>query len=118
MFLWQVPHFLAIAWIYREDYARAGLCMLPVIDRDGGMSSRQMLGYCLALIPASLAPLVLGRAGLLYLIGAAILGVAFTAFAVAFARKRSLRRARGVLKASLIYLPALLALLLLDRASH
>ena len=73
MFLWQVPHFLAIAWIYREDYARAGLCMLPVIDRDGGMSSRQMLGYCLALIPASLAPLVLGRAGPLYLIGAAIL---------------------------------------------
>jgi len=118
MFLWQVPHFLAIAWIYREDYARAGLCMLPVIDRDGGMSSRQMLGYCLALIPASLAPLVLGRAGLLYLIGAAILGVAFTAFAVAFARKRSLRRARGVLKASLIYLPALLALLLLDGALH
>ena len=86
VFLWQVPHFLAIAWIYREDYARAGLCMLPVIDRDGGMSSRQMLGYCLALIPASLAPLVLGRAGLLYLIGAAIQGIAFTAFAVAFAR--------------------------------
>ena len=82
------------------------------------IASMWMLGYCLALIPASLAPLVLGRAGLLYLIGATVLGLAFVAFAVAFARKRSLRRARGVLKASLIYLPALLALLLLDRASH
>src|SRR4029077_19094467 len=56
LFLWQVPHFLAIAWIYREDYARAGLQMLPVVDPDGGITGRQMFGYCLALIPASLLP--------------------------------------------------------------
>jgi protoheme IX farnesyltransferase len=118
LFLWQVPHFLAIAWIYRDDYARAGLCMLPVVDRDGAMSSRQMVWYCLALIPASLAPAMLGRAGAFYLISAAVLGLAFMGFAMAFARKRSLKRARGVLRASLIYLPVLLALLLFDGASH
>src|SRR5204862_3237621 len=60
LFIWQVPHFLAIAWIYRDDYARAGLCMLPVLDREGGMSGRQMVCYCLALIPASLTPAALG----------------------------------------------------------
>jgi protoheme IX farnesyltransferase len=118
LFLWQVPHFLSIAWIHREDYGRAGLCMLPVVDRDGTMSSRQMVSYCLALIPASLTPLVLGRAGSLYLIGAAGLGICFLGFAIAFARQRSNKRARGVLRASLIYLPVLLALLLLDAASR
>jgi protoheme IX farnesyltransferase len=118
LFLWQVPHFLSIAWIYREDYGRAGLCMLPAIDRDGAMSSRQMIGYCLALIPASLAPVVLGRAGVFYVLGAATLGIGFLIFTIAFCRQRSLKRARGVLRASLIYLPVLLALLLLDAASH
>ena len=86
--------------------------------RDGGMSSRQMVWYCLALLPASLAPVMLGRAGAFYLVSAATLGMVFMGFAVAFARKRSLKRARGVLRASLIYLPVLLALLLLDGASH
>jgi heme o synthase len=114
LFLWQIPHFLAIAWIYREDYGRAGLCMLPVVDRDGGMSARQMVGYCLALLPASLMPLLLGRAGVLYLTGAVVLGAGFLGFALAFWRVRSLARARGVLRASLIYLPALLALLVID----
>jgi protoheme IX farnesyltransferase len=114
LFLWQVPHFLAIAWIYREDYGRAGLCMLPVVDGDGEMSARQMVGYCLALLPASLMPLLLGRAGLFYLSGAIILGAGFLGLALAFWRVRSPARARGVLQASLIYLPALLALLLMD----
>src|SRR5262249_6062082 len=68
LFLGQVPHFLASAWIHREDYGRAGLCMLPVIDRDGSMSGGQMVSYCLALIPASLTPFLLNRAGLFYLI--------------------------------------------------
>lgn len=116
LFLWQVPHFLAIAWIYREDYGRAGLTMLPVVDRDGAMSARQMVGYCLALLPASLMPLLLGRAGPLYLVGAVVLGAGFLSVALAFWRVRSLARARGVLRASLIYLPALLALLLIDGA--
>jgi protoheme IX farnesyltransferase len=114
LFLWQVPHFLAIAWIYREDYRRAGLCMLPVLDREGSMSGRQMVAYCLALIPVSLAPLVYGGAGWIYLTGALGLGLGFLGFTVAFARQHSLARARGVLRASLLYLPALLALLLLD----
>jgi protoheme IX farnesyltransferase len=118
LFFWQVPHFLAIAWIYREDYSRAGLCMLPVIDTDGGVSGRQMVSYCLALLTASLAPLALGRAGPLYLVGAVLLGVGFLGFALAFLKRRSLRRARGVLRASLIYLPVLLALLLLNVSSR
>jgi protoheme IX farnesyltransferase len=114
LFLWQVPHFLAIAWIYRDEYGRAGLRMLPVVDRGGGLTGRQMVGYCLALVPASLTPLVCGRAGLLYLTGALVLGVAFLLFALAFLRRPSLRHARGVLRASLVYLPLLLSLLLLD----
>jgi protoheme IX farnesyltransferase len=114
LFLWQVPHFLAIAWIYREDYARAGLRMLPVEDPDGSLSGRQMVSYCLALIPASLTPVLLGRAGPLYLAGALALGLGFLSCAVAFARTSSVPQARRVMRASLIYLPALLALLLLD----
>jgi protoheme IX farnesyltransferase len=114
LFLWQVPHFLAIAWIYRVDYGKAGLCMLPVVDRDGGISGRQMVSYCLALISASLLPLLVGGAGLLYLVGALVLGAGFLACAVAFLRRQSLARARAVLRASLVYLPMLLGLLLLD----
>jgi protoheme IX farnesyltransferase len=114
MFLWQVPHFLAIAWIHREDYSRAGLCMLPTIDSDGSLTGRQMVGYCAALIPASLVPLLMGRVGAVYAVGAVILGAGFLAFAVAFLRRRSLSGARGVLRASLVYLPALLALLLVS----
>lgn len=114
MFLWQVPHFLAIAWIYREDYARAGLCMLPVVDEDGAMTGRQMTAYCFALIAASLMPMAQGKAGMIYLLGAIILGMVFLATAVLFARQRSIGNARSVLRASLIYLPVLLTLLLLD----
>jgi protoheme IX farnesyltransferase len=118
LFLWQVPHFLAIAWIYRVDYDRAGLCMLPAVDRDGGMIGRQMICYCLALIAASLAPLVLGATGPLYLAGALLLGIGFLACAVRFFLRRSLARARAVLQASLIYLPALLIFWLVDHISH
>jgi protoheme IX farnesyltransferase len=117
LFLWQVPHFLAIAWIYRQDYARAGLQMLPVIDHEGRMTGRQMVVYCLALLPMSLMPAVLGAAGPFYFVGAIILGLGFLASASRFARARSLDQARSVLRASLVYLPGLLALLLLDRTS-
>jgi protoheme IX farnesyltransferase len=117
VFLWQVPHFLAIAWLYRDDYARAGLCMLPVLDQDGRMSGRQMVSYCLALLPASLAPALLGAAGLVYLTGAVFLGLGFLSCTVAFRRAPSMGQARRVLRASLIYLPALLLLLLLDGMS-
>ncbi len=118
LFLWQVPHFLAIAWIYRVDYDRAGLCMLPSVDREGSMIGRQMICYCLALVAASLTPLVVGGAGLVYLAGALLLGIGFLVCAVGFARRRSLARARAVLRASLIYLPALLTLLLQDNIPH
>jgi protoheme IX farnesyltransferase len=115
LFLWQVPHFLAIAWIYREQYARAGLQMLPVVDRDGRLTGWNMIAYCLALIPASLTPALLGTAGLSYLGGAVLLGFGFLRCAWGFQRLHSLHQARRVLRASLIYLPGLFALLLLDR---
>lgn len=116
LFLWQVPHFLAIAWMYRSEYARAGLLMLPVVDGDGRRTSQNMILYCVALLAVSLQPVLYGDAGLLYLGGAVLLGVAFLATALAFWRRRSHCQARRVLRASLVYLPGLLALLLLDRA--
>jgi protoheme IX farnesyltransferase len=116
LFVWQVPHFLAIAWIYRDEYARAGLCMLPCVDPEGRDTSRHMITWCLTLIPASLGPVLLGAAGPVYLIGAVALGLGFLLPAIAFGRSRSLTRARRVLRASLVYLPGLFALLLLDAA--
>ena len=113
LFLWQVPHFLAIAWIYREDYGRAGLRMLPVVDRHGSMTGRQMAVYCLALIPVSLLPALTRQAGPLYLAGAVVLGLCFLLTALGFVREASVPQARRVLRASLIYLPVLLGLLLI-----
>jgi protoheme IX farnesyltransferase len=114
LFVWQVPHFLAIAWIYRDDYARARLRMLPVIDREGGMTGRQMVAYCLVLIAASLAPIYVLKAGPVYLVGALVLGTLFLLSAIGFMRASSIGNARRVLRASLLYLPALLALLLIE----
>jgi protoheme IX farnesyltransferase len=116
LFLWQVPHFLAIAWMYREEYARAGLCMLPVFDPDGRFTARQMVLYCLALIPISLGPVLLASAGPLYVGGALLLGLYFLRHALCFQASRSVEQARKVLRVSLVYLPGLLALLLLDRS--
>jgi protoheme IX farnesyltransferase len=114
VFFWQVPHFLAIAWIHRDDYARGGFMMLPVVDRDGSLTGRNMVLYCLALIPASLLPAVGGHVGLVYVVGAALLGVAFFACTLGFLRSASTANARRVLRGSLLYLPAVLALLLID----
>jgi protoheme IX farnesyltransferase len=116
LFLWQVPHFLAIAWIYKDEYARAGLRMLPVLDGRGRRTGQQMVLYCLSLLLVSVAPALAGDAGWLYFAGAVVLGSAFLAPALSFRRKPSLAHARRVLRASLWYLPGLLALLLLDRA--
>jgi protoheme IX farnesyltransferase len=113
LFVWQVPHFLAIAWIYRADYARAGLRMLPGKDPDGRLTGRYMTTYCLTLILVSLAPVLNGRAGPLYLVAALALGGYFLATALAFVREASVPQARRVLRASLLYLPALFALLLI-----
>jgi protoheme IX farnesyltransferase len=116
VFLWQVPHFLAIAWMYRDEYARAGLRMLPAADPAGRRTSRQMVLYCLTLLPASLAPVLLRDAGPLYAAGAVVLGLGFLATTLAFARRPSHDHARRVLRASLLYLPGVFALLLVDRA--
>lgn len=114
LFVWQFPHFLAIAWLYRTDYANAGLRMLPVVDRAGGMTGRQMVGYTLALIPVSLAPSVVGMAGNAYFFGALSLGLAFLGFAIAFALTATPQRARNMIRASLVYLPTLMVFMLLD----
>ena len=113
IFVWQIPHFLAIAWIYRDDYARGGFRMLPVVDRHGGLTVRSMVLFCLVLIPASLVPALGGEAGLVYVIGAVLLGLGFLASTLAFVRSPSIPNARRVLRASLLYLPAVLGLLLL-----
>ena len=114
VFLWQVPHFLAIAWIHRADYARAGFCMLPVLDPSGDRTAKHMVGYCLALLPVSLLPSILGDAGALYFVGAAVLGIGFVTCSIGFLHNRSVAQARRVLRASLVYLPGLLMLLLLQ----
>jgi protoheme IX farnesyltransferase len=115
LFLWQVPHFLAIAWMYRDEYARAGLRMLPVVDPDGRMTARQMIAYTLALIPISLGPVLLASAGPLYIGGALLLGLYFLRHVLRFQVSRSVEQARKVMRVSLVYLPGLLATLLLDR---
>ncbi|HVY61425.1 MAG TPA: heme o synthase [Planctomycetota bacterium] len=115
LFFWQLPHFFAIAWLNREDYARGGYPMLPVIDGDGLATANQILFSSLALLPLSVAPAVHGRAGPGYLIGAIVLGVAFLVLGVRLAFARSERNARGLFWGSLLYLPLLFALLSLDK---
>jgi protoheme IX farnesyltransferase len=115
LFLWQIPHFLAIAWLYRDDYARAGLPMLPVLDREGSFTARQAVLHSLALLLVSLAPAAAGLAGGAYAGGALLLGVALTLCALRLARARDLVAARGLFLASLVYLPALSLLLLAAR---
>jgi heme o synthase len=115
LFLWQIPHFLAIAWIYRDDYARGGLPMLPVLDPEGRITGRQAVAHTLALLVVSLTPPVAGLAGAPYLVGALLLGVGFAAVAVAAAVQRTLPWARRMFLASLAYLTLLCALLFVDR---
>jgi protoheme IX farnesyltransferase len=116
LFLWQFPHFYAIAWMYREDYGRAGIKMLPVIEPDGDSTVRQMLLFSLLLIPVSVLPAFLDMTGNFYLAGTLIAGVAFVAACLRMSRDRSLLKARAVLLVSVVYLPVLYGLLLLDRS--
>ncbi len=115
LFLWQIPHFLAIAWMYREDYARGGFPMLPVLDQQGGMTARQSFANALALLLVSLMPTPAGLAGPWYFLGALVLGLAFVAMAWRLLRRRSVAAARELFLASVIYLPLLTSLLMLDR---
>jgi protoheme IX farnesyltransferase len=115
LFLWQFPHFYAIAWMYREDYARADIKMLPVVEPDGESTVRQMLLFSLLLIPVSLAPRYLGMTGNFYAAGTLAAGVAFVAACVRMSKDRTILKARSVLLVSVVYLPVLYGLLLLDR---
>lgn len=112
LFFWQFPHFLAIAWMYREDYARAGIRMLPVVDTAGDATFRQVLAYNAALIPASLLPAVTGMAGIPYFFGALLLGVAMMQVSLWAARSRTNQRAKWLMHATVIYIPLLLGLLM------
>ena len=111
LFVWQFPHFMAIAWLYREDYSRAGHRMLA---DDAGAAGRQAVLYALAIIPVSLMPVAGGIAGRWYLVGALLLGVMYLSPAVVFAMRQNRERARLLMWSSLIYLPGLFGLILLD----
>jgi len=115
VFLWQIPHFLAIAWLYRDDYERAGFPMLPVLDREGAFTARQTVIHSLALLVTSLAAGAAGLGGLWYLGGAFLLGVGLTLFALRLVSTRDLPAARGLFLASVLYLPALCTMLLAAR---
>ena len=115
VFLWQLPHFLAIAWMCRDDYARAGFPMLPVIEPDGRSTGRQSVVYAAALLPVSLAPSIAGMAGPAYFAGALVLTLGFLALTIRFARTRSNADARAVFFGSITYLPILWILMISAR---
>ncbi len=115
LFLWQFPHFLAIAWMYREDYARAGLLMLPPDDREGRSTTLRILVYSSALLPVSLAPVMMGQVGLIYFFGAIILGLGLLGYGARLAVTRSKALARRVVLASVVYLPLVFALMMVDK---
>jgi protoheme IX farnesyltransferase len=115
VFVWQLPHFLSIAWLYRDDYERGGFKMLPVLDKDGAATGRQAVLGALALLPVSLLAVLWGLSGWAYLVGALLLGLLFLRRAIAFALDRSPAAARLLMRASLLYLPLLLVLMLADR---
>jgi protoheme IX farnesyltransferase len=114
-FFWQIPHFMAIAWLYREDYARAGLRMLPVVEPSGEQTGLQSVGHALGLLLVSLSALGLGLAGTTYLVGALGLGLLLLALAARFASRLGQAEARWLFLGSVVYLPVVLCLMVLDR---
>lgn len=117
LFLWQTPHSLAIAWLYREDYARAGVQLLPVIHPDGKSTGRQVVSNCLALLPVGILPTLIGLSGSLYFFATLLLGMVFLGCGVNLAVSRSTKAARRLLWISLIYLPVQLMLMAFDRVA-
>jgi heme o synthase len=115
VFVWQIPHFMAIAWLYRDDYGKAGFPMLPVIDPRGGRAARQAVVYALALVPISATPTLAGVAGTAYLVVATVLGAALVWLALRFASARSDATARALFLGSITYLPLLWLALLITR---
>lgn len=116
LYIWQHPHFFAIAWMYRDDYERGGLKMLPVVKPDGKNMFMQVMSFSLVLIPISVLPTVIGLSGWIYFVGALFLGLAMLACSAAFTWQQTHASARRVLRISLIYLPMLLLLILVDAA--
>lgn len=112
---WQMPHFFAIAWIYRDEYAKAGFQMLPAVDPDGSRTAQQSVSHTLGLLPISLCPFLFQLAGPVYLVAAVLLGGAYLACAIQFARRLDLPSARRLFFASIIYLPLLLIALVADK---
>jgi protoheme IX farnesyltransferase len=110
-----LPHFFAIAWIYRDEYAKAGFVMLPNVDADGKHTGQQTVSNALALLIVSLCPFLFKMTGTIYLIGAIILGAGFLLCAIQFSRQLTLSRARILFLASILYLPLLLAVMVLDK---
>ncbi len=115
LFLWQFPHFLAIAWMYREDYARAGIRMLPVVEPGGHITGQQIIAYTLLLIPVSLLPVALGISGSIYFYGALLLGAAFLWSSVRAALSDTRQDAKRLLLISVLYLPALFILMVINK---
>lgn len=118
VFMWQMPHFLAIAWMYRDEYARAGMPLLPVIEPDGRSTGRQAVLYTAALIPLSMMPTGVGLATVWYLVGAIALGAILMVLSLEFAVKRNIDTARRLFFGSIIYLPLLWALLVFDHRTR
>ena len=115
LFLWQQPHSLAIAWLYREDYARAGFRLLPVIHPDGRSTGRQVITNCLALLAVGLLPTLIGLTGALYFTTVFLLGLMYLGFGIRLAHTRTTTAARGLLLASLLYLPLTFILMTVDK---
>lgn len=114
-FLWQFPHFLAIAWMYRDQYAKAGILMLPVVEPAGKITARQIVLFAFMVVPVSLAPYFFGQDGIIFLIGASILGVWFFIASVRAAISKTNEKAKSLLLVSVIYLPLLFLLMVADK---
>ena len=114
LFLWQFPHFLAIAWLYREQYKKAGILMLPVVEPSGKMTARQIVIFALMLLPISLAPFFIGLAGWVYLVGASLLGLWFLIESIKTAWEKSEKSARRLLLVSVLYLPLIYGLMVFN----
>lgn len=114
LFLWQFPHFLAIAWMYKDQYAKAGIKMLPVVEKDGKITVQQILLFTIMLLPISLAPFFLGISGMIYLVGAILLGIWFLITSIQMVRAKNVEKARKLLLVSVLYLPIIFALMVFN----
>jgi protoheme IX farnesyltransferase len=114
LFLWQFPHFLAIASMYKEQYAKAGIKMLPTLETDGRITARQIVMFSILMVPVSLAPFFIGMSGIYYLVGASVLGVWFLWTSIQAARYKTIESSRKLLLVSVLYLPIIFALMVFN----